>query len=271
MNGWELTLIAPPEFELDASAMSAIESCTNEKETCGISLRSSRPGYELLVGDLFKVRYRADDRIVMTGDVKFMHQLGFAWSRRTLLIEGDVGLGLGTQMQGGSIQVLGQVMDFAGCQMRGGVIRISGDAGNFLGGPRPGRRSGMSGGRVVVTGNVGHHPGHCMRRGTIVMLGDCGDGMATDMVAGTIVAGGNVGELVGAGMRRGTVVLARASEIDPVCFTSPRDVSLSISRILANDLVLDAPEIAKVLNGPVRRWLGDRSVGGLGEILATLR
>ena len=134
MNGWELTLIAAPEIELDASAMSAIESCTNERETFGISLRSSRPGYELLVGDLFKVRYRADDRIVITGDVQFMHQLGFAWSRRTLLIEGDVGLGLGTQMQGGSIQVSGQAMDFAGCQMRGGVIRIAGDAGNFLGG-----------------------------------------------------------------------------------------------------------------------------------------
>jgi formylmethanofuran dehydrogenase subunit C len=271
MNGWSLSLIAPIQLNLDASAMSAIETCTQESDVCNLSLLSPRPGREVVVGDLLKVRRTSNECIAINGDMRGLHQLGFGWTTRTLVIEGDVGAGLGTQMRGGSIRVMGHTMASAGCQMRGGEIRVLGNTGDYLGGPLPGRRSGMSGGRIIVNGNAGHHSGHRMRRGTILIAGDCGDGIASDMVAGTIVAGGNVGEFVAAGMRRGTVILARATLIDPIRFTPFRDADLGVSRLIATDLAPDAPAIATALIGPVRRCLGDRSVGGRGEILVIQR
>jgi len=267
MKGWNLTLIAPFQVDLDASSLSAVATSGDEREVCSITLISSRLGRSFVAGDLFKVRSGTDDHVTIQGDVRFLHQLGYGWTESTLRIEGDVGTGLGASMRSGCIEVFGNTMASAGWQMRGGDIRISGDTGDYLGGPLPGRRSGMSGGRIVVSGNAGHHAGHCMRRGTIVLLGDCGDGVGTDMVAGTIVAGGTVGKFVGAGMRRGTVFLAKAQEIDPVRFSPPRDVNLSFTRLIARGLDLVAPEIAAAMHRPMCRYLGDRSVGGQGEIL----
>jgi len=267
MKGWTLSLVSPVSFGLDAAAMSTMVICDNERNVCDISLASSRPGSGVKVGDLFAVRASTDDHFTINGDVKFLHQLGKDWAAGALRIEGDVGIGLGTGMRGGSITVCGDSMMSAGCQMKGGAIRITGNTGDYLGGPLPGRRSGMSGGRIVVNGNAGHHAGHCMRRGTIVILGDVGDGIGSDMVAGTVVGGGRVGDFVGAGMRRGTIVLTHAISLDPVRFTSPREVSLSMAQLIASDLTLDAPEIAISMTKPMKRCLGDRTVGGQGEIL----
>jgi len=269
MKGWNLTLVAPFQIDLDASSLSAVATCDYEHEVCSITLISSRPDRSFVVGDLFKVRPGTDDRVTIHGDVRFLHQLGYGWTESTLRIEGDVGTGLGATMRSGCIEVFGKTMASAGWQMRGGEIRISGDTGDYLGGPLPGRRSGMSGGRIVVYGNAGHHAGHCMRRGAIVLLGDCGDGVGTDMVAGTIVAGGTVGEFVGAGMRRGTVILAKTPAIDLIRFSSPRDVDLSFTRLIAHELSSVAPELAEAMHRPMKRYLGDRSVGGQGEILVS--
>ena len=169
-------------------------------------------------------------------------------------------------MRSGTIEVRGSTASHAAQQLRGGSIRILGNTGDYLAGPLPGRRSGMSGGRVVVAGSAGHHVGHRMRRGLITVLSDCGDGVASDMIAGTIAVGGKVGELIAAGMRRGTVSLAAPTPLDPIRFVCGSPSPLGITRLIAADLQHAAAEIAASLSVPARRFLGDRSCGGQGEI-----
>ena len=266
MSGWELSLIATPPTDLDSAALTAIETCSDLKELSGLTLLASRPQQSIALAELFRIQRRNDDQIVVSGDLKSFHRIGYGWTQRSLLIEGDVGSGLGTGMRGGSIVVQGNTLDFAACQMRGGLIRVAGHTGDYLGGPLPGRRSGMSGGRVVITRNAGHHAGHRLRRGTIIIAGDVNDGVASDMVAGTIAIGGRVGDFVAAGMRRGTLILRRTVALDPVRFSAARTVDLGVSRLIAHDLQADAPEIAAALRGPLQRSLGDRSAAGQGEV-----
>jgi len=271
MTGWELHLIKPPSLALDASSLSCLEEIANEKEANQLALTASTPSQTVLAGELFRIVKRNDDRIVIIGDVPFLHRIGFGWRRRSMLIEGDVGAGLGTHMRGGHIELRGNASRDVGCQMRGGILQVSSDVGDYLRGPLSGRRSGMSGGRVIVQGNAGHHVGHRMRRGTIVVAGSCGDAVASDMVAGTIVVGHEAGKYVAAGMKRGTLILGCPAILDPVMFGSPRLQDLAVMRLLATDLKYDAPEISNALAHPVSRSLGDRSAGGQGEVWMMMR
>lgn len=271
MTGWELHLIEPPSQALDASALSRLEEITNEKEASQLVLTGSTPSDSVLAGQLFRIVKRTDDQVVISGDIPFLHRVGNGWRRRLLLIEGNVGAGLGTQMRGGHVELRGDASSEVGCQMSGGMLQVSGHVGDYLGGPLSGRRSGMSGGRLIVQGNAGHHVGHRMRRGTIVVAGSCGDAVASDMVAGTIVVGGEAGDDVAAGMKRGTLILGRKAKLDPVRFSTPRLQDLAVMRLMATDLQYDAPEISAALANPVIRSLGDRSAGGQGEVWMTMR
>lgn len=269
MTGWELQLITPSHPDMDASFLTQLESATRENEALQIELRTCLQNKPVPVGDLFTIKQRDDERIVLRGCSHFLHRLGYGWTHRSLSIEGNVGVGLGTHMRGGHIELHGDALSEVGCQMRGGQIEITGSVGDYLGGPLPGYRSGMSGGRVVVRGDAGHHLGHRMRRGTLVVTGRCGDAPASDMVAGTIVVAGTVGDYVAAGMKRGTLILGQPAVLDTARFSSSRIQNLSVMRLLANDLQHDAPEVAGALAGSVYRSLGDRTAGGQGEIWQT--
>ena len=277
MSGWTLSLIESPGHlikslgHFDASPFSAIETMTDERDIASIQLNAIGRVGSVAVAELFRIKTRSDERIVIEGDLSFLHGVGDAWTVRSLRIDGDVGGATGSRMRGGAIEVVGNASDHAGCQMRGGVLDIHGNAGEFAGGPTPGQRSGMRGGRMIIRGNAGHHTGHRMRRGTVIVSGDVGGGVGSDMVAGTVVVGGRVGKDLGAGMRRGTIVL-RADKNHAALtdhnerFSSPRCQDLIITRLVANDLQIDAPEIAERLFGPTLRRLGDRSAGGQGEL-----
>lgn len=266
MSGWQLSLIGPPPGDLDAAAMSAIAGCSDEATIARIPLPTPRSGRVLLLGDLFRLRRHQHEQIVISGDVHFLHRLGYEWATGSLLVEGDVGEELGTRMRSGAIEVRGNTASRAACQMRGGVIRVSGNTGDDLGCPLPGLRSGMRGGRVVIAGTAGHHAGHRMRRGTVLILGDCGHGVGSDMVAGTIAVGGNAGNFAAAGMKRGTLILARPAALDTIRFVRSRFAPLAIAQLFARDMQSDAPQLAKLLDQPLERFLGDRSAGGQGEL-----
>jgi formylmethanofuran dehydrogenase subunit C len=266
MSGWELTLIRPYHHDLDGASLTTLVNGADERSINEIALVSSKPDNTVSIRDLFQVRRRSDENIVIDGDVSFLHCVGFGWSTRTLIVTGNVGCGFGTSMRGGKIEVHGSAGDSAACQLRGGLINVKGNVGNYLGGPLPGRRSGMSGGRVVIAGDAGHHAGHRMRRGTVVVLGNCGDGVASDMVAGTIAVNGQVGDFVAAGMKRGTLILNQPATMDPVRFTLGHHADLGIARLIANDLLIHSPDIASRLRRPFQRRLGDRSANGMGEI-----
>lgn len=205
--------------------------------------------------------------------------------------------GVGTKLRNYRLAIDGSVGDRLGCQMRSGCIQVSGNAGNFLGGPSRGVRTGMRGGAIIVRGDAGQFCGYRMRRGTIVVGGSTGTGLAAEMVAGTIQVGIGQGfeqekreeetdfSQLALGMRRGTVVLMGCKAVrtaeNSAKFSSATPVDRVFRRLLA-DYLAELQNLASQQFGdweghamlePLResgrawqRVIGDRAVGGLGEI-----
>lgn len=273
MRGWTLTLKTKVEEDLDAAGLSAITQSLSDVEVAKIQLPTTRgqhlvmSSWSVCAGDLFRIERRDDARCVMHGDLSRLHRIGAGWQHHPLRVEGNVGSGLGVSMRSGSIDVEGHAGFGVATQLVGGTIRVSGNVGDDLGGPLPGRRSGMSGGRVIVKGNAGNAVGFRLRRGLIVIDGDCGDAVGCDMVAGSIIIAGRVGSHVGAGMRRGTLILGHESTLSPAGFTAPREVTLGVAMLMASDIRDDVPAMASLLRSPsIKRSLGDLSAGGRGEV-----
>ncbi len=266
MSGLHLKLRAKPPGELDASALGGVLWELSAAEVAQLPLPRLGSNQHWCVGDCFEVTARTDRRTVIEGDLRKLHRLACRWAAGELVVEGNVGEGFASQMLSGKVELRGSALAAAAEQMRGGELRISGDVGDELGRPLAGRRSGISGGRIVVAGRAGHRAGYRMRRGTILILGDCGDAAGCDLVAGTIVVGGSTGDDLGAGMRRGTIVVPDGAALSPVRFSRPQKEQLGIARLLATDLVLDAPGIAAALQTDISRAVGDLSAGGMGEI-----
>lgn len=273
MRGWTLTLKTKVEEDLDAAGLSAIRQAVSDVDAAKIQLSTTR-GQHLVTssssvsaGDLFRIERRDDAQCVMRGDLSRLHRIGAGWQHHLLRVEGNVGSGLGVSMRSGSIDVEGHAGCGVATQLVGGTIRVLGNVGDDLGGPLPGRRSGMSGGRVIVKGNAGNAVGFRLRRGLIVIDGDCGDALGCDMVAGSIIISGRVGTHAGAGMKRGTLILGHEPTLALARFSTPRAVTLGIAMLMASDISDDAPAMASLLRSPsMKRSLGDLSAGGRGEV-----
>ena len=266
MSGLHLRLRAAPPGEIDAAALGGQLQAMSPAEISRLPLPRLGSTQPLRVADCFAVAPRADQRVVVEGDLRQFHRLACRWATGELVVEGDVGERFASQMRGGEVHVEGNASAGAAEQMGGGELRISGEVGDELGRPLPGRRSGISGGRIIVAGRAGHRAGYRMRRGTIVILGDCGDAAGCDLVAGTIVVAGATGRDLGAGMRRGTIVVPNFNLLSPVRFSRPQREQLSIARLLAHELLPAAPAIAAALQTDITRAVGDLSAGGMGEI-----
>jgi len=101
-------------------------------------------------------------------------------------VHGTPGSDLGAFMDGGTIEVFGNVQDGTGNTMNDGRIIIHGSAGDVLG-------YGMRGGEIYVRGNVGYRVGIHMKE-------------YRDMVP-TIVIGGTVQDFFGEYMAGGRVIV----------------------------------------------------------------
>src|SRR5690349_9735421 len=70
------------------------------------------------LGELFTVEGdRGEDRLILEGDLGHVRGIGRGMAAGQLLIEGECGPQLGTEMAGGSIEVRGRVGDWAGAEM----------------------------------------------------------------------------------------------------------------------------------------------------------
>ena len=49
-----------------------------------------------------------------------------------MIINGNTGMHLGSEMSGGTLEVNGDIGDWAAPQMSGGVIKVSGDGGHCI-------------------------------------------------------------------------------------------------------------------------------------------
>lgn len=276
MNAVTLTLHTLPPQGLDLSGLLPDTlAAQSESQLAARPLLMGRQATQL--GDWFDVRVETTDAVErslrLVGDCRRLDYVGQGLRGGRLIVEGDAGNAVGHRMRGGSVHVYGNAGDYLGMSMRGGTVTIDGSAGDYVGGPAAGERSGMSNGEILIRGNVGSHLGYRLRRGTIVVAGQAGRWAAAEMVAGTLAIGGAVGPQLAIGMRRGTVMLCQPAERPGSGFTEPRRETPSIQPLLVNRLCQIAgpgspwSDLASAPAGSFLRTIGDRAVGGMGEVL----
>ncbi|QEG38956.1 formylmethanofuran dehydrogenase subunit C [Roseimaritima ulvae] len=276
MNAVTLTLRDVPPQGLDMRELLP-ETLAGQTET-QIAARPLAMGRQpTQLGDWFDVQVQSSNAdqpsLRLVGDCRRLDYIGHGLSGGRLVVDGDAGHAVGHRMRGGRLQIHGAVGDHAGMSMRGGTLVIDGDAGDFVGGPAAGERSGMLNGEIVIAGNAGSHLGFRLRRGTIVVAGRAKRWVAEEMVAGTIAIGGAAGSQLAVGMRRGTVLLSQPAELPAVGFTEPRRETPSMQPLLVRRLCQlagsDSPfaGLSIAPPGSILRSIGDRAVGGLGEVL----
>ncbi len=208
-------------------------------------------------------------RLVLEGDFSRVKRIGRGMTRGTLEIRGDAGMHLGSGMSGGEIRVRGNADAWAGALMSGGLLEIGGDAGPYLAGAYPGETRGMRGGTLLVRGNAANRAGEGMRRGLIAVAGRTGDFPGARLVAGTLVVFGTLGDRAGAGSKRGTVAALGdlEGEILPTYQEACRYRPLFLLPLLRFLKERGFPVRPEHETGLYRRWTGDASALGKGEIL----
>ncbi|MHA1770920.1 MAG: formylmethanofuran dehydrogenase subunit C [Candidatus Thorarchaeota archaeon] len=166
----------------------------------------------LTLEDFFEVNGEPTDDIAeltikIEGDLRRIKYIGHQMNGGRIEIHGDVGMYLGSQMQAGRIHVHGSVGAWAAAEMSGGNIQIEGDAGDFLCAGLRGSSEGMKGGRVYVAGNVGREMAAHMRKGFISVKGSIGEMAASRMQGGTIIVCGNASPRLGVQATRGMILI----------------------------------------------------------------
>lgn len=272
MSGLVLTLREAPKQRVDVSPLTPTALAGKKPaEVAAITL---------LCGNR---RIRADalfdiaGTMVMPGDegsvtikkaTTRLDRIGAGMKAGTISVEGDAGAYAGFGMTGGVIEISGSAGVFTASTMEGGEIRIGGDVGDFLGAALPGERVGMRGGVVKVFGDAGARAGDQLRRGMLLIAGDAGPYCGARMIAGTILVLGKTGDRIGFGMRRGTILLAHAPAQMLATFNDCGQHELQFLRLLTQHIGGAKPFAAlKRFGDRVRRYAGDRGVGGQGEIL----
>ncbi len=215
----------------------------------------------------------SEDRFHFVGDFSRWDGLGFGLKSGQLIVEGSTGARTAAELEGGAVEIRGNCGAWAGAAMSGGRLIVYGDTGDWLGANWPGEPRGMSGGEIYVHGRTGDHTGVRMRRGTIAVAGPAGEGVGRGMIAGSILLAGSTSGIVGQGMKRGTIVLGpsvdRLASISATGFPESgpfRPHTLAIQ--LRHAAESGWKPAAEMLRAPsVTRYLGDRLIQGLGEIL----
>ncbi len=267
-----LRLLRQPSVRIDMAALLparldalSLDQIAALELRCGNRLQALSTWFEIERDDESAANLHV---IEIHESLHWLQGVGAAMAGGRIKIYGDTGSFLGEGMQAGDITVHGSCGAYAGSAMSGGELHIEGDAGDLLGAPRTGGRAGMNGGTVVVNGNAGDRVGEQMRRGTVLIGGNCGRSCGARMIAGTVAVRGSAGSGAGRGMRRGSLLLGAPPPDLPVTFVDGGVSSLGFLALLERELAALEHRSAPLDRSLVRRWLGDRANGGLGEIIA---
>lgn len=261
-----LTLKERPHVPLEAEVLTPdVIAGKDEGEVRALPIVLGKRQYRL--DDLFEVEGPGSEELEIRGDVGRVKWIGRGMTRGRISIAGDVGMHLGAYMEGGTIDVAGNSSDWVGAEMRGGLIRVTGDAGGQIGAAYRGSLSGMNGGTILIGGSAGMEVGMRMRRGLIAVKGRVRDFAGLQMKGGTLVLGGGAEIRTGAWMVRGTIVTLKPVALLPTfayaCEYNPVFLRPYAKHLRAFEFSLPAePE-----TGSYRRYTGDTSVPGKGEIL----
>lgn len=224
------------------------------------------------LGDFFLVSGERAARVRVEGCSSLVHGLGARMAAGELYIEGDAGDDLGAAMSGGSIEIRGNAGDGAGEAMAGGLLQIHGNAGDRIGGVAPGAAKGMTGGEIIVDGHVGRDAAARLRRGLLVVGGDTGRSPGRAMIAGTLLVFGRAGADPGLGNKRGSIIALGGIDVPPsyrlACTFQPPHVRLTLAHLRRRH---GMPVSDEMLGGSYRRYCGDATPPGKGEILEWVR
>lgn len=226
----------------------------------------------IALADLFDVRMHAtpeaESCIAFEGDLRRFDRVGCALAGGTIVVDGNVGDLAGAQMSAGTLVVSGSSGAFAACEMAGGRIEIGGNTGDFAAAALPGSMDGMRGGTLVVRGHAGERLGDRMRRGTVLLFGDAGAFAASRMVAGTIGIAGGVGDHLAYGMRRGSLILPAIRQLPQTNRFVENHAEVSVFwRLITRSLAREGGAFGELAQQTPRRFAGDISVDGRGELL----
>lgn len=217
--------------------------------------------------DFFEIEGPPSDELEIHGDAGRIKWIGRGMTRGRITIHGNAGMHLGAHMRGGAIEVTGNASDWVGAEMTGGLIRIGGNAGGQIGAAYRGSLSGMKNGTILIGGSAGLEVGMRMRRGLILIGGPARDFAGLQMKGGTIVLMSGAEIRTGAWMVRGTIISLKPIALLPT-FAYACDYNPVFLRTYARHLEslgFDLPVEAR--EGAYRRYVGDTSVPGKGEIL----
>jgi formylmethanofuran dehydrogenase subunit C len=219
------------------------------------------------LNDFFKVDGERSSSLELHGDLAQVKWIGKGMTCGSIVIHGSAGMHLGSAMKGGSIVVHGNTGDWLGAEMSGGMIRVHGNAGGQVGAAYRGSRKGMKNGVILIDGAAGLEVGMRMRRGLICIQGRVGDFAGLQMLGGTLFLCGKVGIRTGAWMSRGTIAAFNPIELLPTfqyaCAYEPIFLRLLLKQLRELGLSFPGP----AWDGSVRRYIGDTSGLGKGEIL----
>ncbi len=282
MNPITFRPVAPANRRVDLSGIlpSRIRELTIE-EILKLPIQMNET--ETVLGDGFEVTDGDRTTIIFDGDLSNCDYVGGGLDGGHIQVTGNVGDFLADGMSAGSIEVFGAANRYACSGLRGGLVRINGDCGQYAASAAPGAKRGMNGGILIIQGDCDQWLATRMRRGTVVVHGRVAAACASRMIAGTLVLCGRVDFPLAANMARGTILLLEenAACIPPAGFTAPEHTELSYLQILVNEIAPHLPNRHReshqpgrslgfgsvVFQSPVFRSLGDRVNNGLGEII----
>jgi formylmethanofuran dehydrogenase subunit C len=269
MTGWRLQLRQTPALRVDLrgitpTSLAGLNPAAVEQLPVGYG------NAMVPLAEFFSVTPASDDgTLVLEGDLSRVDRIGWQMDGGRVLVDGPAGDQAGGCMRAGELLIEGSAGVLLGCEMAGGTLVVEGDAGDFGASTLPGSMDGMRGGTMVIKGQVGSRFGDRMRRGTVLVFGDAGDFLASRMVAGTIALGGRAGAHAGYGMRRGSLVFAAGREAAdlPDTFVPAGAEAAVFWQLLARELARHGGPFESLPRRPIARHLGDRAVGGKGELI----
>jgi formylmethanofuran dehydrogenase subunit C len=266
-----LTLRAPLEESIEADAIvPSLFATLDEAEIGALPVWAGRA--RRVLADYFQVSGGRSTTVRIVGDVRRAHGIAAGMADGDLVVDGDAGARFASGMGGGRADVLGSTGDEAGVAMSGGSLHIRGDAGDRVGAGLAGASRGMTGGEIVVGGSVGAHAGARMRRGLLFVAGNAGELAARAIIAGTVIVIGRVGPEPAYRNKRGSLVVAGGVDVPATyrhaCDYRPPHVRLALTYLARRyDISLGA----RLVDGTYRRYCGDASTVGRGEILEWIR
>jgi formylmethanofuran dehydrogenase subunit C len=266
MSTTTLTLKERPHVPLEAELLTPdVIAPLGHAEVCALPVVLGKRQRRL--DDFFEVEGGGSEDVVIRGDAGRVKWIGRGMTRGRITVVGNAGMHLGAYMKGGTIEVSGDASDWAGGEMTGGLIHIRGNAGGQVGAAYRGSLSGMKGGTILVEGTAGIELGMRMRRGVIAVRGRVRDFAGLQMKGGTIVLMGGAEIRTGAWMVRGTIVSLTPIRLLPTfafaCAYNPTFLRLYAKYLQARGFSIPIED----RDGAYRRYTGDTSVPGKGEIL----